>query len=89
MERQQRLHASDITEDFVSLTDIKQYIYCPRMVYFDRLIRVTPIFGSRQENSKEQHEDYAEQLFEKRGHRWALTSVAFGVWGETATSRYA
>jgi hypothetical protein len=23
-----------------------------------------------------------ERLFEKRGHRWALTSFAFEVWGE-------
>jgi hypothetical protein len=24
-----------------------------------------------------------ECLFEKRGHKWALTSYAFNVWGET------
>jgi hypothetical protein len=24
-----------------------------------------------------------EYLFEKRGHKWALTSFGFDVWGET------
>jgi len=28
-------------------------------------------------------EGIGELLFEKRGHRWALTSFAFEVWGET------
>jgi hypothetical protein len=32
-------------------------------------------------NKRLEHET-GEQLFEKRGHRWALTSFAFEVWGD-------
>ena len=28
-------------------------------------------------------QETGERLFEKRGHRWALTSFGFDVWGET------
>lgn len=52
---------SDIAEEFVSVTDIKHYIYCPRLVYFDRVLHATPIFGSQQEDSKELHEDYVKK----------------------------
>ena len=46
IKRNQQLTVSDIAEDFVSVTDIKQYIYCPRIVYFDRLLHATLVFGS-------------------------------------------
>jgi CRISPR-associated exonuclease Cas4 len=58
LKKKQRLPASDIAEDFVSVTDIKHYIYCPRLIYFDRVLHATPVFGSQQEDSKELHEDY-------------------------------
>ncbi len=58
LKSQQRPLVSDVAEDFISVTDIKQYIYCPRIVYFDRVLRAKPIFGSQQGDSKELHEDY-------------------------------
>jgi CRISPR-associated exonuclease Cas4 len=58
LKRQQRLPVSDIAEEFISVTDIKHYVYCPRLVYFDRVLHATPIFGSQQEEGKESHEDY-------------------------------
>lgn len=58
LKRKQKLPVSDVAEEFVSVTDIKHYIYCPRLVYFDRVLHATPIFGSQQEEGKEQHEDY-------------------------------
>ena len=58
LERQQRLHISDVVESFVSVTDVKHYIYCPRLVYFDRVLHATPVFGSQQEEGKVSHEDY-------------------------------
>ena len=33
--------------------------------------------------NKRLHFETGELLFEKRGHKWALTSYAFDVWGET------
>ena len=44
---------SDIAEAFVSVTDVKHYVYCPRLVYFDRVLHATPVFGSQQEEGKE------------------------------------
>jgi len=48
LKRQQRLHVSDVAESFVSVTDVKHYVYCPRLVYFDRVLHATPVFGSQQ-----------------------------------------
>ena len=55
---QQKLRGSDVAEFFVSVTDVKHYVYCPRLVYFDRVLHATPVFGSQQEEGKESHEDY-------------------------------
>ena len=65
LKRQQRLHVSDVVEDFVSVTDIKHYVYCPRLIYFDRVLHATPVFGSQQENSKDLHEHHEKRNLEK------------------------
>ncbi len=57
LESQQKLHGSDVAEFFVSVTDVKHYIYCPRLIYFDRVLHATPVFGSQQEEGKESHEE--------------------------------
>jgi len=51
------LPVSDVAEPYVSVTDIKHYIYCPRLVYFDRVLHAQPVFGSQQEESQELHEE--------------------------------
>jgi len=66
MRRKQRLPISDIAEPFVSVTDIKHYIYCPRLIYFDRVLHATPVFGSQQEDSKELHEDYVRKELRRK-----------------------
>lgn len=66
LKQKQRFPVSDIAEEFVSVTDIKQYIYCPRIVYFDRVLHATPIFGSQQEDSKELHEDYVKKELRRK-----------------------
>jgi CRISPR-associated exonuclease Cas4 len=66
LKKKQRLPASDIAEDFVSVTDIKHYIYCPRLIYFDRVLHATPVFGSQQEDSKELHEDYVKKELRRK-----------------------
>ena len=53
LKRKQKLPLSDVAEEFVSVTDIKHYVYCPRLVYFDRVLHATPAFGSQQEEGKD------------------------------------
>ncbi len=57
LKNQQRLHVSDVAESFISVTDIKHYIYCPRLIYFDHVLHATPVFGAQQEEGKESHEE--------------------------------
>jgi len=66
LKRKQRLPISDIAEELVSVTDIKHYIYCPRLVYFDRVLHAKPVFGSQQEEGKEQHEDYVRKELRRK-----------------------
>lgn len=66
LKRKQKLPISDIAEPFVSVTDIKHYIYCPRLIYFDRVLHATPVFGSQQEDSKELHEDYVKKELRRK-----------------------
>ncbi len=70
------MHVSDVAEDFVSVTDIKQYTYRPRIVYFERVLHATPIFGLQQGESKELHEDYvAKELRRKDAIYYSPESV--------------
>jgi len=66
LKKKQRLPISDIAEPSVSVTDIKHYIYCPRLIYFDKVLHATPIFGSQQEDSKELHEDYVKKELRRK-----------------------
>jgi len=42
LKRKQWLPVSDIAEEFVSVTDIKHYTYCPRLIYFNKVLHATP-----------------------------------------------
>jgi len=66
MKTKQRLPTSDVAEAFVSVTDVKHYIYCPRIIYFDHVLHAAPIFGSQQEEGKEQHEDYVRKELRRK-----------------------
>lgn len=57
MKRRQKLPISDVAEPFVSVTDVKHYIYCPRIVYFERVLHAKPVFGSQQKEGREKHEE--------------------------------
>jgi CRISPR-associated exonuclease Cas4 len=57
LKNQQKIRTSDVAEFFVSVTDIKHYIYCPRLIYFDHVLHATPIFGSQQKEGKKVHEE--------------------------------
>ena len=92
MKKKQRLPISDIAEPFVSVTDIKHYIFCPRLVYFDRVLHATPVFGSQQEDSRELHEDYVQKELRRKdavfyssefvgAEKLLFTSLSSGVLG--------
>jgi len=53
----EQLPTSDVTEDFCSVTDVKHYLYCPRIVYFEKVMHCRPALGSQQEASKTAHEE--------------------------------
>ncbi|MCL2134169.1 MAG: CRISPR-associated protein Cas4 [Candidatus Bathyarchaeota archaeon] len=57
LKNQQKLRTSDVAEAFISATDVKHYIYCPRLIYFDHVLHATPVFGSQQKEGKEAHEE--------------------------------
>ncbi|MGC8896597.1 MAG: CRISPR-associated protein Cas4 [Candidatus Bathyarchaeia archaeon] len=65
-EKRQSLPISDVAEPLVSVTDVKHYIYCPRLVYFDRVLHVQPVFGSQQEESQELHEEYVRKELRRK-----------------------
>jgi CRISPR-associated exonuclease Cas4 len=66
LKKKQRLPISDIAESFIYVTDIKHYIYCPRLIYFDKVLHATPVFGSQQEDSKELHENYVKKELRRK-----------------------
>ena len=57
---------SDVAEPFVSVTDVKHYLYCPRIVYFERVLHATPQLGSQQEVSSELHEEYVKKELRRK-----------------------
>jgi len=64
--KRQTLPVSDVAEPYVSVTDIKHYVYCPRLVYFDRVLHAQPVFGSQQEESQELHEEYVRKELRRK-----------------------
>jgi len=61
-----RLPTSDVAEVFVSVTDVKHYFYCPRIVYFERVLHVKPLLGSQQEDSQLRHEEYVRKELRRK-----------------------
>lgn len=66
MRKKQKLPTSDVAEPFVSVTDVKHYIYCPRIVYFERVLHATPVFGSQQEEGRLKHEEYVRKELRRK-----------------------
>ncbi|MHA1247376.1 MAG: CRISPR-associated protein Cas4 [Candidatus Thorarchaeota archaeon] len=75
-----RYHSSehaDVTEQYLTPTDIKQYVFCPRVTYFTRVMRLKPIMGSQQEESQKMHERLAD--LEKRRESLLKKRLPFTV----------
>jgi len=66
MKRKQKLPISDIAEPSISVTDVKHYIYCPRIVYFERVLHAKPVFGSQQKEGREKHGEYIQKELRRK-----------------------
>ena len=51
---------NDVEEDreefFITVTDVKHYFYCPKIVYFEKVLHSRPVLGSQQIKSGKMHE---------------------------------
>lgn len=56
-----RSNFSESEELFLDITDIKHYFYCPKIIYFDKVLRVKPHLDSQQKSSKQIHNEIAEK----------------------------
>ncbi|PMB75257.1 MAG: hypothetical protein C0193_01300, partial [Candidatus Bathyarchaeota archaeon] len=65
-EKRQSLPTLDVAEPLVSVTDVKHYVYCSRLVYFDRVLHAQPVFGSQQEESQELHVEYVRKELRRK-----------------------
>lgn len=52
---------SNTEEELLSVTDVKQYFYCPRILYFDKILHVNQRLGAQQEDSKKEHEKISKK----------------------------
>ena len=64
--KSRRLPTSDVAEPLISVTDIKHYFYCPRIIYFERVLHAKPQLGSQQEDGGEQHEEYVRRELRRK-----------------------
>lgn len=60
---------SDVAEHYLSVTDIKHYLYCPRIVYFERVLHAEPELGAQQKESAEMHRRFEEVEARRKGAR--------------------
>ena len=67
LKRRRRLLTSDIAEAFISVTDVKHYLFCPRIVYFERVLHESPQLGSQQEESGKLHEELVKKELRRKG----------------------
>lgn len=47
----------DESASTISVTDIKHHFYCPKIIYFDKVLHAAPKLASQQEGSKKVHDD--------------------------------
>jgi CRISPR-associated exonuclease Cas4 len=52
---------TDAGESTITVTDIKHYFYCPKIIYFDKVIHAEPRFTAQQNESKIKHDKIEEK----------------------------
>ena len=68
---------ADISETYLTPTDIKQYVFCPRVTYFTRVLKMKPVLGSQQEAGKKSHKQLMK--LENRRKRLLKSELPFSV----------
>ncbi|HXG05744.1 MAG TPA: CRISPR-associated protein Cas4, partial [Nitrososphaera sp.] len=48
---------TDAGENTISVTDIKHYFYCPKIIYFDKVMHADAVLNSQQEVAKKTHKE--------------------------------
>jgi len=67
MQRSLRLPISDVSEPLITVTDIKHFLYCPRIIYYEHVLHAKPIFGSQQKEGRNLHEEYVKKEARRSG----------------------
>ncbi|RLI53267.1 MAG: CRISPR-associated protein Cas4 [Candidatus Thorarchaeota archaeon] len=67
----------DVSETYITPTDVKQYVFCPRVTYFTRVMHLKPIMGSQQEAGRQSHNNVA--ALERRRKRPLKSELPFIV----------
>lgn len=62
--KSQSSRITDVEEEYITPTDVKQYVFCPRVTFFARVKRLRPLMGSQQEEGQKKHDKFSE--LEKR-----------------------
>ena len=65
--KSRRLPTSDIAEPLITVTDIKHFLYCPKIIYFEYVLHAKPMLGSQQKESSELHEEYVKREVRRKG----------------------
>ena len=50
-----------MSEELINVSELKQYVYCPRIIYFSSVLRVNPRFYSQQIEGKVIHDDITKK----------------------------
>lgn len=58
---------TDVSKALLSVTDLKNYVYCPRTVYFHRVLHLEPRLEAQQHESLKQHEALEEREVRRLG----------------------
>ena len=56
-----------LEETYVTLTDIKNWVYCPLIVYYNRVLRAKPLTESTQEHGRELHKEEIAKILRRKG----------------------
>lgn len=51
----------------ITVSDVKQYLYCPRIIYFDHVLHVPKPFDQKLETGKEKHDSITAKEKRRKG----------------------
>lgn len=54
-------------KQYITLTDIKNWIYCPKIVYYHRVLKIKPKTEKTQEKGKQIHQEETIRILRRKG----------------------